>query len=308
MSTGLEDSSMDIVAVNLESQDVASSMQQPHDLLHAANALLPYPTPNLLPGQSSVTFWDGRTRPKNGCARKFSSEPSRFQYLPNDFEFAPWGSVTHIDFTDDDRKAGDHGLQEIRRQSVLGQFTASALAGNAVLGSVFYALPAVVAVSSVYSPISFFIATLMLFLWRPIMEELGSALPMSGAPYTYMLNVSSKSFALLGAALLLLDYTSTSVVSAATAASYLAGEVKLPFKDYVVTILVLLVFTVVSLSGVKESARIALAVLSFHMGTMVVLSVVSCIHWGKNGSQQLTENWKTAASSSGSSIPRQIFN
>ena len=36
------------------------------------------------------------------------------------------------------------------------------------------------------SPLSMFIATLTLFLWRPIMVELGSALPISGAPYTYL--------------------------------------------------------------------------------------------------------------------------
>lgn len=57
--------------------------------------------------------------------------------------------MTRISLTEEDRNAGDNRLREIRRQHVLGQFTASALAGNAVLGSVFYALPAVVAVSSV---------------------------------------------------------------------------------------------------------------------------------------------------------------
>jgi hypothetical protein len=31
-----------------------------------------------------------------------------------------------------------------------------------------------------------FVATLVLFLFRPIMEELESALPISGAPYTYL--------------------------------------------------------------------------------------------------------------------------
>lgn len=36
------------------------------------------------------------------------------------------------------------------------------------------------------SPISLFVATLVMFLWRPIMEELASALPISGAPYTYL--------------------------------------------------------------------------------------------------------------------------
>lgn len=47
------------------------------------------------------------------------------------------------------------------------------------------------------SPISLFMATLVIFLWRPIMEELASALPISGAPYTYMY-VSWTNFLLLG--------------------------------------------------------------------------------------------------------------
>jgi len=36
------------------------------------------------------------------------------------------------------------------------------------------------------SPISLSIATLILFLWRPIMEELADALPIGGGPYTYL--------------------------------------------------------------------------------------------------------------------------
>ncbi|KAH0581075.1 hypothetical protein H2248_012209 [Termitomyces sp. 'cryptogamus'] len=207
----------------------------------------------------------------------------------------------------DDHKTGEIRLQEIRRQSVLGQFTASALAGNAVFGSVFYALPAVVAVSTVYSPISLIIATFVLFLWRPIMEELGSALPMSGAPYTYILNVSSKSFALIGATLLLLDYIATSMISAATAASYLVGEVKLPIPELGFAVLVLAVLTLISLLGVRESARIALFILTFHMGSMMVLVVSSLLHLGTTGSQQLRDNWNSRSPSSPSSIWQQVF-
>ena len=36
------------------------------------------------------------------------------------------------------------------------------------------------------SPISLFVASCVMFLWRPIMEEVASALPISGAPYTYL--------------------------------------------------------------------------------------------------------------------------
>jgi amino acid transporter len=82
------------------------------------------------------------------------------------------------------------------------------------------------------------------------------------------LNVSTKSFALVGAALLLLDYASTSVVSAATAATYLAGEVTLPFPTFVGAIIILAIFTLISLSGIRESARLALIVLSFHVSLL----------------------------------------
>jgi amino acid transporter len=71
--------------------------------------------------------------------------------------------------------------------------------------------------------------------------------------------------ALAGAALLLLDFASTAVVSAATATSYIANEVDLPFPSFVCTFAILVVFTVVCLTGVKESVRVAFVVLVFHV-------------------------------------------
>lgn len=88
-------------------------------------------------------------RPKEGGGLKIDALPSRFLNLTNDFEFAGWGTLAHLRLGQGDRTSGEAKLQGIRCQNVLGQFTASALAGNDVLGSVFYALPAVVAVSSV---------------------------------------------------------------------------------------------------------------------------------------------------------------
>lgn len=82
--------------------------------------------------------------------------------------------------------------------------------------------------------------------------------------------MSSKNVALVGAVLLLLDFAATSVVSAATAVDYLAGEVSLPFSTFVGFALVFVVFTVMSLGGVKDSARIALAVLTFHVSGLRV--------------------------------------
>ena len=75
--------------------------------------------------------------------------PPRFLYLPNAFEFSGWGGMEHLALSDRDTVFGELGVQAIRNGQVLGQFTASALAGNAVLGSIFYALPPVVAVGGV---------------------------------------------------------------------------------------------------------------------------------------------------------------
>ncbi|TFK75584.1 hypothetical protein BDN72DRAFT_757165 [Pluteus cervinus] len=246
-------------------------------------------------------------RPKDGSGRKLTALPSRFLNLTNDFEFAGWGTLQNLSLEKDDIAEGEARLEELARSRVLGQFTASALAGNDVLGGVFYTLPAVVAVAGVYSPISLFIAPLVLFLWRPVMEALASALPISGAPYTYILNVSTKSFALVSAALLLLDFASTSIISAATAASYLAGEVTLPFPAFVVAILILILFTLIGLTGTRESARLALIVLIFHFATIVALMLAAIVHWSRIGNSQLAENWTQFQAPSPRSAVLQVF-
>ncbi|KAJ8517166.1 hypothetical protein ONZ45_g5616 [Pleurotus djamor] len=268
-----------------------------------------YP-PNLLPSfseaQADIILRRQVKRAQDGI--KSSSLPSPFNNLNGLFEFAGWGNISNVHLSPEELDIGKDRVQSIRRNRILGQFTASAIAGNAVLGSVFYALPAVIAVSSVYSPISLLIATSLLFLWRPIMEELTSALPINGAPYTYFTNVSSKFASLICASILLLDFVSTAVTSAATAAAYLSGEVDLPFPTWVCTGLFLAIFTIFCLSGVKESARLALAMLSFHVFTMIVLIIVSCVHWARFGSSVLTENWHLGQASSPASIVRQVFN
>ncbi|KZT26173.1 hypothetical protein NEOLEDRAFT_1177956 [Neolentinus lepideus HHB14362 ss-1] len=268
----------------------------------------PVNPPSFADSQFDIVLRRQRVRPREGGGVKPTAIPSRFLNLSNEFEFSGWGTVSTVFLTREDLLHGEETLQHRRRGKILGQFTASALSGNDVFGSVFYVLPAIVAVSGVYSPISLMIAALMLFLWRPIMEELASALPINGAPYTYLLNVTSKSLALIGAAISLLDFASTAVVSAATAASYLAGEVTLPFPTFVGTILVITIFTAVSLSGMKESARVAFAVLSLHVITMLVIWTASAVSWGRIGSQLLKENWAAGQAASSASIGHQLFN
>ncbi|EAU89563.2 amino acid permease [Coprinopsis cinerea okayama7 len=276
----------------------------------ASNSIAP---PSFRDSQFDVILRRQRYRPPDNSGLKdYAVVPSRFINLPNSFEFAGWGSIQRIKLSSEDFQEAENRLKTVEKERVLGQFTAAALAGNAVLGSVFYAFPAVVVVAGAYSPISLFVATLILFLWRPMMQELASALPISGAPYTYFLNVSTKPVALVSATLLLLDYASTSIVSAATAAAYIAGEVlALPFPTWILAAMVLVLFTVVSLLGVRESARIALAVLSLHVLTMVSLIIASAVHWGRTGNDQWKANWQQSqrenAADGGIGILRQLY-
>jgi hypothetical protein len=89
-------------------------------------------------------------RPRDGGGLKDTlATASRFLNLSSDFEFAGWGSFSKLKLTSEDHTVGEERLQRIRRARLLGQFTGTALPGTAVLGGVFYTLPAVIAVSGV---------------------------------------------------------------------------------------------------------------------------------------------------------------
>ncbi|KAF7986066.1 hypothetical protein HWV62_41454 [Athelia sp. TMB] len=108
--------------------------------------------------------------------------------------------------------------------------------------------------------------------------------------------------------LLLLDFTATTVVSAATTASYISGEVTLPFPAFVIAIFYLVLVGVIPLSGAKGSSRIAIGMLMLHLTTMAVLAVAGFIAWGRTGSSQLRENWVAGQAPSATAIIHEVFN
>lgn len=158
----------------------------------------------------------------------------------------------------------------------------------------FYAFPAVVQIAGVYSPLSLLIACMVIFLYRPfvhlcvigtswtevipdrVMTELASALPYNASNYAYLLNTTSKTFALVAAALALLDASTTASVSAASFAAYVQGEVSLPFAAYWITVIVLAGFVLICLSGLKESVALAFSMLCIHVRAPSLPSTESC--------------------------------
>lgn len=77
--------------------------------------------------------------------------------------------------------------------------------------------------------------------------------------------MTTKTVALAAGAVSLLDYATTVVVSSATASAYIAGEVNLPFPAFVGTIIIVILPLIISLLGLKESARTAFGILAFHV-------------------------------------------
>lgn len=90
-----------------------------------------------------------RQRTRTSGKPKLRAVPSRFLNLSDDFEFAGWGSIFKIALSWDDLLHGRNALLELQNQRVLGQFAASALAANDVLGGVFYTIPSIFAISGV---------------------------------------------------------------------------------------------------------------------------------------------------------------
>ncbi|KIM22963.1 hypothetical protein M408DRAFT_269399 [Serendipita vermifera MAFF 305830] len=292
------------LTTSLKWREISEKRAQPsesHDYPNDDSSVHP---PSFAQSEFETIIRRQKTNP-NGL--KITNVPSRFPHLDNDWEFAGWGSMRYLELSKSDMAEA----QKVMEQQVypqLDQFRASSIAANAVIGSVFYAFPAVAAASGIFSPISLLVACLLFFLYKPVLLELGSAVQLNGASYTYLLQFSSKTLGLIGAAATLLDAMATSTVAAATATAYLGGEFHtLPVPYSVLSIGLLVLITLMALVNSKDSTSITLAIAFFHMTTMAILMVFSGISWGRMGSATLLANWELRPTSAGS-ILRDIFN
>ncbi|PWN41241.1 hypothetical protein IE81DRAFT_324733 [Ceraceosorus guamensis] len=217
----------------------------------------------------------------------------------SDWEFAGWGSMSMLVFNQTELDSAKHKVLR-RPVAMLGQWRAFALAGNAVTGSAFYSLPAVLAVSGALSPIGMALAALLLWPFRPILVELASALGGSDAGnFTYLTNSTSGAtlFPLLAAAFNLLDALATGAVSAATAASYISAETASTTTTTthvdmkLISVLLILATSIICLMGIKDSSKVALGMISLHLVTMLILIIAGLISWIRMGNVQLRSNW-----------------
>jgi len=145
----------------------------------------------------------------------------------------------------------------------LPEWFATAICGNDILSSAFYVSGISILFAGIYAPIVLAIIVLVLFFYKGVYTEVVEALPINGGAYNCLLNATSKSYAAIAGTMTILSYIATAVLSGKTAIEYLHAAVSLPVIP--VTIGLLFVFTLLVISGIKDSAKVAFIIFSIHI-------------------------------------------
>ncbi|EPR72346.1 hypothetical protein ADIWIN_2516 [Winogradskyella psychrotolerans RS-3] len=192
-------------------------------------------------------------------------------------------------------------IKDSKKLSVLA---ATAICGNDISSSVLYVSALAIAFAGQYAWITLLIVSLVLFLFRKIYGEVVGALPLNGGAYNALLNTTSKSVASFAATLTILSYMATAVISANEAIHYLHHIV--PAIPIIITTIILLVFfSALTIGGVSESSKVAIAIFLFHLSSFVILSVFITYFLFNNGIGLFIENWHMPTE--GGSITNAIF-
>ncbi|MCA9777454.1 MAG: amino acid permease, partial [Candidatus Eremiobacteraeota bacterium] len=102
----------------------------------------------------------------------------------------------------------------------LNQILATSICGNDITSSCLYVSAFCALYAGPYAPLSLLLVAAVLFLFRRVYGEVGTALPLNGGAYNVLLNTTSKRFASLAACLTILSYIATAVISAYEAMHY----------------------------------------------------------------------------------------
>jgi len=216
------------------------------------------------------------------------------------WEFAGWGRAERI--TDlVDAGISVHRLDQEQRH-VLSTWRATAICGNDITSSCLYVSALCAAQAGPLAPVVLLAVAAVLYLFRKIYAEVGSALPLNGGTYTVLLNTTNKRTAAAAACLTILSYIATAVISGGEAMHY--AHHLWPGIDVVpATIGLLGVFAFLAIMGIGESANVALAIFVFHICTLTALSL-ACGMMVVSDPSLLAANWQMP---NGDGLWRAVF-
>ena len=174
----------------------------------------------------------------------------------------------------------------------LNQLEATAICGNDISSSCLYVSGLAIFYAGQYAWVSLLLVAGVLFLFRSIYGEVVGALPLNGGAYNALLNTTRKSTASLAAALTVLSYMATAVISASEAVKY-AHSIWEVIPVLPVTIGLLLVFMSVVILGIGESSKVAVGIFLFHLVSLTLLCGFCLFHFFTNGFDTLLANFAT---------------
>ena len=172
----------------------------------------------------------------------------------------------------------------------LKELPATAICGNDISSSCLYVSALAIIYAGQYAWISLLIVAFVLFLFRKIYGEVVGAIPLNGGAYNALLNTTSKSTASLAAALTLLSYMATAVISASEAMHYV-NSLWEGFPVILATLILLAFFMGLTILGIGESSKFAIIIFITHLVSLVILSLVAFLFIANNGLGTLFSNY-----------------
>jgi amino acid transporter len=175
----------------------------------------------------------------------------------------------------------------------LGEWKSTAICGNDITSSCLYVSALAALYAGPLAPLALAAVAAVLYLFRNIYAEVGTALPLNGGAYNVLLNTTTKFKASVAACLTLLSYLATAVISAHEAMHY-AHNLWSGMDVFWATIVLLGLFALLNLLGMRESSMVALVLFVIHITTLVVLSLSSSLLVFGDFSTMLA-NWRMPA-------------
>src|SRR4051812_24922100 len=172
----------------------------------------------------------------------------------------------------------------------LSQLPATAICGNDITSSCLYVSALTIVYAGQYAWIALLLVAGVLFLFRKIYNEVVGALPLNGGAYNVLLNTTSKTNASVAACLTILSYMATAVISASEAMQYLHSLIS-SVHVMISTVVLLSVFALLVISGISESAVVAIVIFIMHLVTMLLLIISGLWYVIHHGSDVAVQNF-----------------
>lgn len=167
----------------------------------------------------------------------------------------------------------------------LNQYYATAICGNDILSSTLYVSGIAIIFAGSYAPLVLLFIGLVLFFYKSVYTEVVEALPINGGVYNCLLNGTSKTIAAVGGVMTFLSYIATAVISANVGIKYLHTILTFIPESYGHTfdmggtVVLLFIFALLVISGIKDSAKVALGIFSIHILTLITVVVVGFLSY-----------------------------